>query len=218
MGQADCQNLRRVPRGAQRRKEIAAVAEHTFLELGYAETTMQIIASRAGASKETLYRHFGSKEALLAEIMQARAEQITGHESGYFQLDGEPEKVLFEIAYVLLGYLTHNANLSLFRMVLVESQRTPELAKIFLEQGPKRILNQLSGYLKAETDRGRLRCTDPDLAAKMFLGAVTAFDHICTLLSVGNEPLTDAGIRAQAKEAVSMFLAYYSVKTAKTAG
>jgi TetR/AcrR family transcriptional regulator, mexJK operon transcriptional repressor len=47
---------RRVPRGRTRREEIVAIAERVFLECGFTETTMQLIADRAGASKETLYR------------------------------------------------------------------------------------------------------------------------------------------------------------------
>jgi hypothetical protein len=51
----------------------------------------------------------------------------------------------------------------------------------------------------------------------MFLGAVTTFNHICTLLTVGLEAPADAEIRVQAKEAVNMFLAYYSAKPKKPA-
>ena len=68
---------RRIPRGEKRRDEIAAVAERVFLELGFNDTTMQIVASRAGASKETLYRHFGSKEGLFSEVVRARANAST---------------------------------------------------------------------------------------------------------------------------------------------
>ena len=35
---------RRIPRGEKRRDEIAAVAERVFLELGFNDTTMQIVA------------------------------------------------------------------------------------------------------------------------------------------------------------------------------
>ncbi|MCI0600466.1 MAG: TetR/AcrR family transcriptional regulator, partial [Beijerinckiaceae bacterium] len=67
---------RRVPRGQKRREEIAAIAERLFLERGFAETTMQLVAARARASKETLYRHFGNKEELFADIVRRRAARI----------------------------------------------------------------------------------------------------------------------------------------------
>ena len=64
---------RRVPRGRERRDQLVAVAEHVFLERGFSESTMQMIATRAGASKETLYRHFANKEALFAEVVSRKA-------------------------------------------------------------------------------------------------------------------------------------------------
>ncbi len=67
---------RRVRRGETRRCEVAAVAQRIFLERGYSQTTMQAIAEEAGASKETLYRHFGSKEGLFAEIVSEKSAQI----------------------------------------------------------------------------------------------------------------------------------------------
>ena len=70
-------SCRRIPRGEKRREEIAEVAERVFLELGFNETTMQIVASRAGASKETLYRHFGSKEGLFSEVVRARTARFS---------------------------------------------------------------------------------------------------------------------------------------------
>jgi len=70
--------VRRVPRGRERREQLVRVAEEVFLVHGFADSTMQTIASRAGASKETLYRHFASKEALFAEVVGRRAAQISG--------------------------------------------------------------------------------------------------------------------------------------------
>ena len=65
-----------VPRGRRRREEILAVAERLILDQGFAETTMQRVAEEAGASKETLYRHFKSKDDLLLEIVLARTSDL----------------------------------------------------------------------------------------------------------------------------------------------
>ena len=92
-----------VPRGEKRRDQISAVAESVFLERGYAETTMQIIAERAGASKETLYRHFGCKEALFSEIVRRRSAIMMGGEEG--ELSGPPRQVLLDLALNILHFL-----------------------------------------------------------------------------------------------------------------
>ena len=55
----------------QRRKRAAilAGAEEVFLDRGYALTTMDDVATAAGVGKQTVYRHFASKEALFENLI-----------------------------------------------------------------------------------------------------------------------------------------------------
>ena len=106
---------RRIPRGEKRRDEIAAVAERVFLELGFNDTTMQIVASRAGASKETLYRHFGSKEGLFSEVVRARAERVYGQVESEIGQRNDPRDVLKRLGFNLLGKLLSEDPLCLFQ-------------------------------------------------------------------------------------------------------
>src|ERR1700691_1291947 len=152
---------RRIPRGEKRREEIAAVAQRVFLERGYAETTMQIIASRAGASKETLYRHFGCKEDLFSEIVQIRAMGVFKGMVGECGLQGEPREVLRTLALNLLRLLMSPDSLALYRLVLIETPRTPEVGRIFFDQGPVEVMRQLTGYLDRATKRRLLNWPDP---------------------------------------------------------
>ena len=50
-------------------EKILAAARDLFLELGYAATSMDLVAQRAKASKTTLYTRFPSKETLFAETI-----------------------------------------------------------------------------------------------------------------------------------------------------
>lgn len=201
---------RRIPRGEKRREEIAAVAEHVFLELGFTETTMQIVASRAGASKETLYRHFGSKEGLFSEVVRARAARVYGGTEGELCLQGAPREVLLDLGFNLLRLLLNEDPICLFRIVVAEAPRTPELGRIFFEQGPAQILQQLTLYLEGAARQGLLNCPEPTLAAKLFLGAVVANRHIMMLVAPGWEPMTEETIRHHVEEAVALFLARYA--------
>jgi AcrR family transcriptional regulator len=201
---------RRVPRGEKRREEIAGVAEQVFLELGFTETTMQIVASRAGASKETLYRHFGSKEGLFSEVVRARAARVYGETGDEFPLQGEPRDVLTKLGFNLLRLLLNKDPICLFRIVVAEAPRTPELGRIFFEQGPAEILQQLTLYLEGAARQGLLTCPDSSLAAKLFLGAVVANRHIMMLVAPGWEVLTEETIRQHVDEAVALFLARYA--------
>src|SRR6202000_2950830 len=90
-----------VPRGEKRREELIDVAEKIFLERGFPETTMQMIAEAAGASKETLYRHFESKELLFPEIVSRKARAISGPD-GAIARGGSPHVVLLALGTSLL--------------------------------------------------------------------------------------------------------------------
>ncbi|WOJ90958.1 TetR/AcrR family transcriptional regulator [Methylocapsa polymorpha] len=201
--------VRRIPRGEKRREEIAAVAERVFLDRGFAETTMQMIAAQAGASKETLYRHFGSKEGLFSAMVRSRSARITGVDDCELPVEAPPREVLFELGVSLLRFLVSADSLALYRMVVSEAPREPELGRIFYTQGPGRVLDKLARYLGAAMRRGKLRCLDPELAAKLFLGAIFCNRHVLELVAPGWNALSDEQIQAHVEEAVSLFLARY---------
>jgi AcrR family transcriptional regulator len=73
---------------ARRRRQLIEVALETFAASGYAETTMEEIATAAGVTKPLLYQHFASKRALYLELLDdvttrlvAALEQAAGHEA-----------------------------------------------------------------------------------------------------------------------------------------
>lgn len=211
LAQSEMPKPRRIPRGEKRREEIAAVAQRVFLERGFTDTTMQIIASRAGASKETLYRHFGCKEDLFSEIVRARAMGVFRGMVGEFGLEGEPPTVLLNLGLNLLRLLISPDSLALIRLVVTETPRTPEIGRIFLEEGPAQVMRQLTSYLASATQRKRLNCPDPPLATKLFLGAIISNRHMIALVAPDWEVMSEEKIQRHVEAAVAMFLAKYAV-------
>jgi AcrR family transcriptional regulator len=70
---------RKRPRQERARATVAAIlaaAAETFAERGYAGTTTNRIARRAGVSIGSLYQYFPNKDALLAGLMEQHREQI----------------------------------------------------------------------------------------------------------------------------------------------
>jgi AcrR family transcriptional regulator len=55
-------------RAAARRDDVIAAARRSFLEQGYAGTTVGAVAGEAGVSVESLYKWFGSKAGLLRAV------------------------------------------------------------------------------------------------------------------------------------------------------
>ena len=57
-------------RAQQTREQIRAAAQRLFLQQGYLATSTDAILAEAGiASKETLYRHYASKEDLFVDVL-----------------------------------------------------------------------------------------------------------------------------------------------------
>jgi TetR/AcrR family transcriptional repressor of mexJK operon len=121
-------------------------------------------------------------------------------------MNGTPREVLGSLGLNLLRFLTRADSLSFYRIMVAEATRAPDLGRIFYAQGPARVLSEVARYLGRATRRGELRCPEPELAAKLFLGAILANHQV---LGPGLEPFTGKKMRAHADEAVALFLARY---------
>ena len=76
---------RRARKRVQMLDQIAAAAAALFDESGYEAVTMEQIAVEADVSKRTLYKHFATKDAVLAHVLDAElARDLAGCE---FKLD-----------------------------------------------------------------------------------------------------------------------------------
>ena len=202
---------RKVPRGDRRRLELIDVAEKVFLERGFAETTMQMIAELAGASKETLYRHFESKELLFAEVVDRKARLISEPVAAMAK-GGRPEAVLTELGTNLLRAIVSGQASFLFRTVVAEAIRTPELGDLYYERGPGLTVARLTQYLADASEKGELRCDDPAVAARLYLGAVVSQFHLRRLVQSRWKMPTASEIDRHVKAAVSMFLAEFGAR------
>ena len=63
-------------RRADRTAQLLEVAEEVFAERGIAAASMDEIAERAGVTKPVLYDHFGSKDGLLAAVIDRAGAEL----------------------------------------------------------------------------------------------------------------------------------------------
>jgi AcrR family transcriptional regulator len=64
---------RRAEQARATRRRIIECARRLFLQQGYAATTLDQIAARAGVAVQTVYFHFGNKRTVLKEVMDVLA-------------------------------------------------------------------------------------------------------------------------------------------------
>ena len=75
---------------ADRRDQLLDTAQQVFTEHGYAPTSMDDVADAAGVTKPVLYDHFGSKDGLLAAVIERSGQQMLDATTGAVQgLDPE---------------------------------------------------------------------------------------------------------------------------------
>ncbi|RZF30360.1 TetR/AcrR family transcriptional regulator [Paraburkholderia sp. UYCP14C] len=125
----------------QRRKRSAILdgAKAVFLSQGFGLATMDDVAAAAGVGKQTVYRHFKSKEALFVGLVSSMCAQVGGllaSPQGK-QSDGSPEVELHELGWVLAHILIEPDYLRLYRAIVAEAERLPELGQVFYENGAK---------------------------------------------------------------------------------
>jgi TetR/AcrR family transcriptional regulator, mexJK operon transcriptional repressor len=199
---------RREARRRDRRGAIIAVARRSFLENGYAATTMSSIAAELGGSKGTLWSYFPGKEELFAAVLRDATET---HASLLQLLDpaGELEPTLLRFSHDLLRKVTSPEAIALHRLVAAEANRFPEMGAIFLELAPLHTRNLLAHFLEGCMERGRLRRDDPQLAARTLVVLTLSGCHQ-QMIWGNREPPSAEQVRADVAYAVDCFLRAYA--------
>jgi AcrR family transcriptional regulator len=80
----------RVPR-AVRERQLVELAEQLFAERGFARTSMEELARRAGVTKPVVYELFGSKDGLFRVCVDRAIERMANSIVEAFRSETEPE-------------------------------------------------------------------------------------------------------------------------------
>lgn len=183
-----------------RRQEIVDAALAVLVERGYEATTMLDVARRAGASKETLYRWFGGRDGLLAELVQRNARATTNAVEAALAEPGDPTHTLHDLAVGLLRLLTGPRSVALNRAAM----GSPKLADLLLRHGRHAVGPLVEHWLSSLHDDGILDVPNPGRSFQVFYGLVVRDVQIRVLL--GEEPPSDAELVHAADDAVAHFL------------
>ncbi|MBI5164651.1 MAG: TetR/AcrR family transcriptional regulator [Magnetospirillum sp.] len=200
-------NERTAPRPSAKREAILDAAQACFLEQGYAATSMDAVASGATVSKATIYAHFASKDALFAAVICRRCDN-SSYTTGWPDGSGEAREALLAAGTVLMTLLLAPETMAMYRVVVAEAVRQPDLARAFWEEGPGRGKERLTALFAGLAERGVLRVADPWVAADQFAGMLRAEVFHRLLLGL---PLPDGRtIETTVAAAVETLLRAYS--------
>ena len=162
------------------RQRILEAAGEIFQTLGYARTTTQLIAAKAGVAEVTLFRHFGDKQSLFRAV----AQQIGGGpglDRIEAQLTYDLETDLRLISRHVLGFFL--AQQDAIRMLMFETIHFPEM-KEALAQNPRGMIRLLSHYFQKQMEKGQLQKIEPKIAAQTFMSMLFGY-------AIGLEPIKE---------------------------
>lgn len=159
-----------------KRNQILQGALHIFLQNGYEGTSMDRVATAAGVSKITIYKHFQDKEGVFTALIEQVTAQRFHRVFGDLDFEEPPAIALRKLAQRLLHLLAIDEEyIAFLRLLIGESGRFPALAQLFVRALPQKVWALLSDYIAAHPE---LNSPHPDATARIFVG--TLMSHVMT--------------------------------------
>jgi AcrR family transcriptional regulator len=146
-------------RKAERPQEILEAAFTEFSRNGYATTTLDRIAERAGVTKGTIYVYFASKEHLFISMVQefTKAAHETVQQM-YETHEGSTADLLrAQFSFIYQHIVEDKRRREVVRMLIAEAPRFPELADRYHEEILRPCLDMLRQAIQRGVDRGEIR-------------------------------------------------------------
>lgn len=182
-----------------KRKRIVNSAKVLFLGRGYAATSMDKVAEKAGITKQTVYRYFPSK----ADLFKATLEAVAcGGEKKYVFGDQDIQTELFEFGKVFLQFHMKRERLNVIRLVVAEGRKHKELSRTFFETRQKvHGFGVIIPFLQKQLPHR----TDTQFLGKLLFEMLLSL-RMPVLLGVQDMP-SEAEIVSHVRKVVDFFLA-----------
>lgn len=154
------------------RCRILDAAARIYAEFGFRGATTRRIAREAGVNEVTLFRAFGSKEALIEEAMRHHAATQSRSRHVLPEVPEDPARELTAFAALQLEELREHR--SLIRKTMGELEERPDLAPTVTAGWAEcdAVLHRYLGRLRDAGWVGDLSADDLLAAGAMFMGAL----------------------------------------------
>jgi len=145
-------------RKAERPQEILEAAFNEFSRNGYAMTTLDQIAERAGVTKGTIYVYFENKEhlfiSMVRELMRATLDTV---QDMFERHDGSTVDLLrAQFSYIYEHIVEDRRRREVVRMLIAEASRFPALADRYHEEIHRPCVDLLAQAIRRGIDRGEI--------------------------------------------------------------
>jgi len=152
---------------ARKRDALVGAALQAFLDEGYAGSSVNRIAASAGVSIKTLYRHFDDKDDLFIAVIQSACTLDTDTTDPLW-FDAPPLTGLTGAGAEHLRRVLSDEQLGLYRVVVRESQRFPELGQRYQQKVVGHDIALVARYVARWPADLRGKINDPVHLARRF--------------------------------------------------
>jgi AcrR family transcriptional regulator len=150
---------------------VLKAAARVFLAHGYSAATTDMIQREAGVSKATLYACHPNKETLFAAVIEHECAEMARSVQALTATRGDIARTLTELGHAYLRIILSPVGLALFRVVVADAPRFPQLARHFYLAGPKAVGGLVAAQLTQAAQAGEIdvQAVGLDAAAGLFL-------------------------------------------------
>ena len=191
--------------GGELRAAILEAASEIFLEEGYPGASIEAVIEKVGGSKRAIYSHFGSKKELFSALVTEASSKVLGALSPKDVEGKDLRETLRIFGLQVSRVLMTPTALALYRAVIAEGARQPDVAQAFFERGPGRVSKSLADMLDRFQARGAISIGNSQRAAERFLGMLRDDVHLQVVLGL-RAPLDGAEMDRSVDQAVEIFL------------
>ena len=153
------------PRSAASHQAILEATLHLLAEKGMSGMSMDAVASRAGASKATIYRRWKSKEELVGELLDHLLALVRPIDTG------DPREDFISTGRAAVA--SAGPGIRLLPALAGEAVINPKFGEVFREKLVKPRQAQIRSFLERAVEAGELRAdADLDFFTDMAFGTV----------------------------------------------
>lgn len=189
----------------QTRDVIFEAARRQFATSGFAATSMESVARRAGVSTKTLYRLVPDKQALFEATVTDRLDRFVSVVSLRACEGGDIEAALPDALLACADLVLDPEVIALQRMILADSDKFPDIPEMFYIKAMRRSVAALAEWLLVQQKRGLIILDDVEAAAGMLLGMLV-FQPQRDVMFGHKPPPTRSELELRAKTCSALFL------------
>ncbi|NUR70271.1 MAG: TetR/AcrR family transcriptional regulator [Hamadaea sp.] len=188
---------------AQKRQAILDAAIEAFLRSGFS-ASVDDIAAAAGVGKQTVYRHFGDKQALFIAALAAARDDGVPASARPVAETGDPLGDLTRMGERILASALSPTLAALHRLTIAEVVNHPELGRHWGDSAAPHLDDELTAYFRRCGESGALQVPDPARAARQFAYLLITEGRVAS--GYGTRPLTARQRHAIAEDTADLIV------------